>query len=149
VAAWAILSPEPGLWFLDLFIALLADVHPIHPLVRALEFQLSWLNCYTFAQVPRDSCRNQAKGCFVERGQQKRSHRRTQAGRALTHQPTQAGLPRRTRNSHAERTGARLSHRQQRCHSHDEPDQIAVSQLGHSLSWNYGLCSPSSARVAG
>ena len=44
--------------------------------------------------------------------------------------------------------GAQLSHGQQRCHSHDEPDQIAVSQLGHSLSWHYGLCSQSSPRVA-
>src|SRR5437588_2093033 len=44
-----------------------------------------------------------------------------------------------TKLNHVERTGAQLSHGQQRCHSHDEPDQIAVSQLGHSLSWHYGL----------
>src|SRR6266568_1298212 len=66
----------------------------------------------------------------------------------FTHQPAQGGLSRRTRNPHVERTGAQLSHGQQRCHSHDEPDPIAVSQLGHSLSWHYGLCSQSSPRVA-
>ncbi len=37
----AILSPESGLWFLDLLIAPLADVHPGYPLVRNVEFQLS------------------------------------------------------------------------------------------------------------
>src|SRR5579864_6689714 len=90
-----------------------------------------------------------AKGGSLEGRQQERSHRRAQAGGAITHQPAQGGLSRRTRNPHLERAGAQLSHGQQRSHSHDEPDQIALSQLGHSLSWHYGLCSQSSPRVAG
>src|SRR5262245_27031923 len=48
-----------------------------------------------------------------------------------------------------EGTGAQLSHRQQRDDSYHEPDQVAVSQLGHCLSWHHGLCSPSSPRVLG
>jgi hypothetical protein len=71
-----------------------------------------------------------AKRGSVEGRQQERPHRRPQAGGAITHEPAQAGLSRRTRNPHVERTVAQLSHGQQRCHSLGEPDQVAVSQLG-------------------
>ena len=74
-----------------------------------------------------------AQECPVERGQQERPDRRAQAGRVVTHQPTQLGLPRRAWDPHLERTGAQLSDDHQRCDSRDESDQIPVPQLGHSL----------------
>jgi transposase len=42
-----------------------------------------------------------------------------------------------------------LSHDQQRDDSHDEPNQIPVSQLGDSVCWHHGLCSAPSPPVVG
>src|SRR4029077_9613308 len=67
----------------------------------------------------------------------------------LHNQPAQAGVSRGTRTSHVERTGAQLSHGQQRDDSHDEPNQIPVSQLGDSVCWHHGLCCAPSPPVVG
>jgi|SRR5205823_11995089 len=85
----------------------------------------------------------------VEGWQQKRSDRCTKAGRVVAHQPSQAGLPRRTRGAHLERVGAQLSDHYQRCHAGDESGQSPVSQLGHSMRWHNRLRSTSSRRVVG
>ena len=62
-------------------------------------------------------------------------------GRVVTHQPTQAGVPRKAWNTRLKRVGAELSDHHQRCDPRDEPDQSPVPQLGHSLHWHQRLCS--------
>src|SRR5207248_10646047 len=72
----------------------------------------------------------------VEGWQQKRSDRCTKAGRVVAHQPSQAGLPRRTRGAHLERVGAQLSDHYQRCHASGRKEWSSTPTVASTSSWS-------------
>jgi hypothetical protein len=107
----------------------------------------AWLHDLLKPQVSRRVVCDPRRAALLKEGNQSdRIDARTRVARLRTHQLTAADHE--NTESQVESTGAQLSHGQQRGHAHHEPDPIAVSPLGHSLSGHYGLCSPSSPRVA-
>src|SRR5258708_14210862 len=71
-----------------------------------------------------------------------------EAGRTAAPQPTAIGLSRRPRSTNLEGAGAQLSDHHQRPQSGDDPGEGHLSQLGHSVYRQAGLCIAPSCRVA-
>ena len=69
-------------------------------------------------------------------------------GRAAAPESSQPGLSRRTRPTNPEGTGAQLSDHHQRSRTGHDAGEGDLSQLGHSLYRQAGLCTAPSCRVA-
>jgi len=77
----------------------------------------AWLHDLLKPHVCRLVVCDPRKNALLKDGNKSDPDRRAQVGGAITHQPTQAGLPRRAWGAHLERVGAQLSDHHQRCHA--------------------------------
>src|ERR1700693_4627149 len=74
--------------------------------------------------------------------------RRAPVGRAVASRSSHSGLSRRTWPTNPEGVGTHLSHRDERSHTGHVTGESHLSELGHSLYRQTGLCAASSCRVA-
>src|SRR5437879_1388660 len=109
----------------------------------------AWLHDLLNPHVNRLVVCDPRKNALLKDGNKNESGGCAEAGRVVTHQPGQAGVPREAWNTRLKRVAAELFDHHQGCDPGDESNQSGVPKLGHSLCGHERLHSSPSRRVAG
>src|SRR3989441_13136328 len=101
--------------------------------LRSLTFEqgtsAAWLHDLVKPHVSQLVVCDPRKAALLKEGNKSDRIDARKLGRVVTHQPTQARVPRKAWNTRLKRVGAELSDHHQRCDPRDEPDQSPVPQL--------------------